>query len=29
MRGLRAQVFAHDVHRWAREFLEALEAEPG
>lgn len=29
MQGLRAQVFAHDVHRWAREFLEALEAEPG
>lgn len=29
MRGLRAQVFAHDVHRWAHEFLEALEAETG
>jgi trehalose 6-phosphate synthase/phosphatase len=27
MRALRAQVFDHDVHRWAREFLEAL-AEP-
>jgi trehalose-6-phosphate synthase len=24
MRGLRAQVFGHDVQRWADEFLDAL-----
>ncbi|MEO6878385.1 MAG: trehalose-6-phosphate synthase, partial [Gemmatimonadaceae bacterium] len=28
MRLLRAQVFAHDVHRWADSFLTALRAEP-
>jgi trehalose 6-phosphate synthase/phosphatase len=28
MRELRAQVFAHDVHRWAREFLECLGTGP-
>jgi len=27
MRRLRAQVFEHDVHRWAKEFLTALEGE--
>jgi trehalose 6-phosphate synthase len=25
MRSLRAQVFAHDVERWARSFLDTLE----
>jgi trehalose 6-phosphate synthase/phosphatase len=27
MLGLRARVFGHDVHRWAREFVDALAAE--
>ena len=27
MRSLRARVLAHDVHRWAREFVAALRAE--
>ncbi len=27
MAGLRARVFSHDVHRWAREFVSALRLE--
>jgi trehalose 6-phosphate synthase/phosphatase len=29
MRVLRRRVMAHDVHRWAHEFLGALERDPG
>lgn len=29
MRRLRSQVFGHDVHAWAREFLTALDDRPG
>jgi trehalose 6-phosphate synthase/phosphatase len=29
MRALRRRVMAHDVHRWAHEFLGALERDPG
>jgi trehalose 6-phosphate synthase/phosphatase len=27
MRGLRGQVFANDIHRWAASFLAALETD--
>jgi trehalose 6-phosphate synthase/phosphatase len=28
MRAMRQRVLAHDVHRWARQFLQTLEREP-
>jgi trehalose 6-phosphate synthase len=29
MRAMRAQVFAHDVHAWAKGFIDELEAVRG